>query len=554
MSEFNLLEEPWLIVMIDEKGTTKEVSLRELFEQAHNYIRIAGETPAQDFVVLRFLLAIMHTVFSRFDSEGEVYEYIKINEKFVQKEEIDEDDRDDYLNDLKKTWKSLWQAEKLPRIINEYLEKWHDRFYLYDEKYPFYQVTADVLENNKIIKNSPIRYKLINRLISESNNKVELFSPISDRYKDLLTSSELARWLVAYQGYTGTADKSKYPGMDKGASKGWLLGLGGIYLLGNSIRETLILNMSLYKKSNIQTPVWEKSYETIIDNSLYKRPDNVAELYTNWSRLIFMDKVETVSENLINTIQLPAMDSTNYFIEEMTLWQKSKNKGKDSFEPKTHNENQSFWRAFGQMCPQINSSGHNMSPGIINWHTKLVEDNLVREGKTTIVAVGLNYNRDPSNMINGEIFDEINISNEVLADVLEGGWVPRISDEVELIKETVNKVLKKFAYDIKVIRNLSGDGFEKTVEQEVYFALDLPFREWISKIQYDDSKEEQVKDWRIKFKRILDDEATHVLRTASNRDYLGRVINLGKNKSSKYMNIQIAYSEFQYKLKEILKV
>ena len=73
MSEFNLIDEPWISVITDYKGNTKLVGLKEFFENAHNYIAIAGDMPIQDFAIMRFLLAILHTVFSRYDAFGKVY-------------------------------------------------------------------------------------------------------------------------------------------------------------------------------------------------------------------------------------------------------------------------------------------------------------------------------------------------------------------------------------------------------------------------------------------------------------------------------------------------
>ena len=73
MSRFNLLEENWIAVMTDDKGSIREVSLIDLFNNAHNYVGLAGDMPIQDFAVLRMLLAVLHTVFSRFDAEGNPY-------------------------------------------------------------------------------------------------------------------------------------------------------------------------------------------------------------------------------------------------------------------------------------------------------------------------------------------------------------------------------------------------------------------------------------------------------------------------------------------------
>ena len=55
MSRFNLLEEPWIPVMADDMGSTEEVSLIELFLNAHKYKQLAGEMQMQNFAILRLL-------------------------------------------------------------------------------------------------------------------------------------------------------------------------------------------------------------------------------------------------------------------------------------------------------------------------------------------------------------------------------------------------------------------------------------------------------------------------------------------------------------------
>ena len=145
MSRFNLIDEPWISVVIDYKGTTKLVGLKEFFENAHTYIALAGDMPTQDFAVMRFILAILHTVFSRYDAQGNAYETVTLNDRMQQLEEVDQGDYEDYEDALLDTWKDLWKAGKFPDIVLKYLDAWHDRFYLYDDKYPFYQVTKEII-------------------------------------------------------------------------------------------------------------------------------------------------------------------------------------------------------------------------------------------------------------------------------------------------------------------------------------------------------------------------------------------------------------------------
>lgn len=67
--EFNLLTEPWVRVRRPD-NTVQEVSLTDALLHAQDYVDLAGEIPTQDAAVLRLLLAVLFTVFSRVDAKG----------------------------------------------------------------------------------------------------------------------------------------------------------------------------------------------------------------------------------------------------------------------------------------------------------------------------------------------------------------------------------------------------------------------------------------------------------------------------------------------------
>lgn len=68
-SEYNVLYENWVRVRKMD-GTTAEVSVMDALLLSHEYVALAGETPTQDVSMLRFLEAILFTVFSRVTEEG----------------------------------------------------------------------------------------------------------------------------------------------------------------------------------------------------------------------------------------------------------------------------------------------------------------------------------------------------------------------------------------------------------------------------------------------------------------------------------------------------
>ena len=66
---FNLLYEPWIKVLLPDLSE-REVSLLELFENAHLYRSLSGETETQNAAILRLFLAITTTIIYRYDAEG----------------------------------------------------------------------------------------------------------------------------------------------------------------------------------------------------------------------------------------------------------------------------------------------------------------------------------------------------------------------------------------------------------------------------------------------------------------------------------------------------
>jgi CRISPR system Cascade subunit CasA len=119
--EFNLIEEPWIRV-VGHDAKTKELSLIEVFRQAHEVKALGNELPTLDFAILRLLLAVLHAVFSVSDVNG-VHSELK-----TQKDAL-------------KRWESIWQCEKFPdELITRYLNTWRERFYLIHPERPFYQV------------------------------------------------------------------------------------------------------------------------------------------------------------------------------------------------------------------------------------------------------------------------------------------------------------------------------------------------------------------------------------------------------------------------------
>lgn len=563
MERYNLLDEKWISVMADYGE--KLVSLTELFEQAHELIGLAGDMKMQDFAVMRILLAVLHTVFSRYRPDGTPYEYFEVDSARMQQvTDIDEDDVGDYQNALYETWFDLWNEGRFPDLIGQYLEAWRDRFFLFADNNAFMQVSRDQIDEGAR-GGSEIWGKNINRLISQSNNKAALFSPKHDinKNRERLSYAALARWMITFHGYCGTGDKHQVYETHLTYSKGWLYDLGGIYLEGANLFETLMINCALAfdEMGNLlhrQVPSWERTSEENIQLYFSAGMNNLASLYTAWGRATYFDPEYQEGTPFSCFVgKLPEINHKNEFLEPMTCWRYNKSgSNKDKFTPCKHEWGQSTWRNFGTvMGIESGESGDKQhKAGVLKWfdeiHTHAISWNgkqeIARE-KTKICAISVKEDGNPASWAPvDEIYDEMRFEEMVLLDTEVNGWLVRINRTVEWTKTVTSKVLRPLLRDLAEIRGMDikkGDPlFVSRETEKFYYQVDTPFRSWLDGISASDSKEEKVQTWKAEFKALMISFVDDLLRSGSSRDYKGIVSGDGDTSARVKNNATIYHS------------
>lgn len=561
MGRFNLVEEPWIAVLDNDSGERIEVSLLDLFENARKYRCLAGEMETQNFAVLRLLLSIIQTVFSRFDVNGEYLPGVKVDNRYVQVEPVDEDDKEDYIIALEKNWSDLFSLNEFPKIVSEYLKCWRDRFFLFDDEHPFYQVNEKL--KDELIDRIPdkksgtfVKGDSINRTISQSNRdeKIAIFSPVSDRFTEYMSSDEeFTRWLIMFQGYPkngGRTTKLKKSGQ-KG-SKGWLLDIGGIYLEGETLFRTLIFNYIPVLSNNkfvthVQHPCWELDEKNMINRLLNENMiDNLSELYTNWSRAIYVNPNWTLNNPVeMEVIELPRVDHTENSVEPMTLWQKNDDKDENGYySPKKHNPEEALWRSFGIITMKDEKNRENYQTGIYQQFERIAK--VVGSRWTDIVGVGVK--NDSYGTIEDEISDVMVINDIVMAD---DEWITRINDVVEKTKNAIENYYGNFLREIMEMRNpIRGDKKKKKKRdliikryiEGIYYDIDPKFNEWLSDIKPKDDKEEKILSWNNQILNILKERANYCIENCMTRDINGIVTRDGDKKEVK--NIFGVYVQF----------
>ncbi|MHB8921595.1 MAG: type I-E CRISPR-associated protein Cse1/CasA [Halothiobacillus sp.] len=219
-NRFNLIDEPWIPIV-----DVGRVSLRQLFSQPA--YRALGGNPVQKIALTKLLLAIAQSAYTP------------------------EDDDD---------WTALG-SDGLAQKCQEYLDRWHDRFYLYGEK-PFLQMSVlgdlingeepksfgsgfypDVLsDNNTILTQSQIK-----RTLSDAEKAIFITSLMNLALGGKRIHKKIPALTTNYQGKTDSAKSAP--------SLGNYVGYLHSYLIGGSVQETIWLN--LFTQEKIQdTKIW----------------------------------------------------------------------------------------------------------------------------------------------------------------------------------------------------------------------------------------------------------------------------------------------------------
>lgn len=560
--EFNLIDESWICVRTD-KCMIKQVSLKELFFNAHHYLEFAGESKPQDFAILRLCLALMHTIFSRYDVEGK-------------------DIAIDKPNTMLNSWKLMWEQKNFPKEpINRYFDKWHDKFWLFDDTNPFYQSIAlkekkeelkKIKEQNKTTKNTKTKNdedikeddiinnsKLIGTIF-QSNNKIRMFA---DRKEEgiNLSYAEAARWLLHLNCFDDTA--AKIPGTRKVPKRAYVGQLGLIAIKGKNLFETLLLNFTVKEdkdKSKIrsQNPYWEKENKNSNFNNLIAIPNNQAELLSLQSRRIYLiRKNKKVIGYYVSGGDY--FEEEDIYIEQMTLWTYGSPKKQSSphFMPKKHSPLKKVWQEFGSIAAFSDSTENRTDigkrvPGVISWIQWLFTHNFIHENYSlNISTTAIIYDTSQATSLPVKdlisdsltfhyylilkdyekyrtlIYEEINKCEKVAKEINElssnlqiasGAYKDKSKDDKnkDKSKDTDEDAKEKENYKLFLNKDI----------ERLYGKFDLPFRLWLRSLGEKGISESEISNSKSNIestlKRISLNFANELVTSISDTSIFGR--------------------------------
>lgn len=539
--EFNLLDEPWIRVR-DDSCQVHEVSLTDALLHAHQYTSLSGELPTQDIVILRLMLAVLHTVFSRVDADGNAAE-LEDEEEAVER------------------WTDLWELGQLPEEpIREYLEKWHERFWLFHPERPFGQVAG-------LAYGTQYGASKLNGEILESGNKVRLFSSYFGEEKTALSYAQAARWLLYLNAFDDSSGKPKGTEKKEGDDKlqsigvGWLGKLGVVFANGENLFETLLLNLVMVNGNQVESkekPLWESSSVCKEERRKIPLPDNLAELYTLQSRRISLERENDVVTSY-HLIGGDFFQEENAFIEPMTMWKIEK---ETTYKPQLHNYEKQMWRDFALL---YDNRGNNHIVGVIQWIQCIAERINLQMIQTSIVSV--QYVKKKSSVEN-IFWDSLMVNKQLLIDI-GANWREKIKVEINRCEQLADAIRKLAGNLYLASGGTKGDAkswdktflkSRKSASAQLYFRLDMPFRRWLAGItpeevdSADYETEERVfSAWQKTAKTIAYSCAEELAMHAGDAAMVGHEITNEKSGDSVRYSAPKAIHQFRIQVAEIYK-
>lgn len=341
MTSFRLTTEPWILCQ-GADGASAHLSMRDVFDGEHPVVGLRGDSPTQDYAVLRVLLTV----------------FLRAHAAALDREPVQAVDFVDW-------WEREWEdatSDSPDEVVLEYLDDHAERFDLLHPLTPFMQVA-----NLRTAKDSRLP---VSRIIPEAEG--DLFTMRTGEARTTIPFAEAARWLIHTHAYDysgikpgAVGDPRVKGGKGYPIGQGWTGLTGGTTILGRSLRETVLLNATeagVFGGTQDRA-AWEREPDGPCQRAL-PEPAGVADLLTWQSRRVklFHDG-ERVTEVLVSNGDPVPRAGANIFTDPMTPYRFSTNKSTKQqtvYYPRPYDTSRMMWRS---LEPLICLEGDHPSTG-----------------------------------------------------------------------------------------------------------------------------------------------------------------------------------------------
>ncbi|WP_239077843.1 type I-E CRISPR-associated protein Cse1/CasA [Streptomyces sp. SID9124] len=505
------------------------MSLRQVFDEARRLRRIVGDLPTQEFALLRLLLAVAH----------------------------------DALDGPRGTdhWAELWADGDCFAPVGDYLDEYRDRFDLFHDHTPFFQVAGLRTEKGEVAS--------LNRIVADVPNGDPFFSsrmPGVDR----LTYAEAARWIVHAHAYDTSGIKSGVVGDDR-AKKGkvyplgvgWAGNLGGVFVEGSTLRETLLLNMVSPADTvglsdwdaGDDLPAWRRKAcgpgaEPV------RRPTGVRDLYTWQTRRIQLHADVDGVHDVVLGYGDPLTARNTHGCEPMTAWRRSKTQEKKhgeatSYMPREHDPARSAWRGLASLIADRSApsqgaeAADHLPPRLFEWIAQLVTEGELDEGYLIRARiVGAQYGTQQS-VIDEVVDDHVSMALVLLHERKR----EYVEQAISAVTDADNAVmaLGDLATNLARAAGTESDGPRATARDAGFHVLGSHYRTWLAALDSRADPYEARADWQRQVHRLVSRLGDDLIDRAGDSAWQGVLITVKSR--TEWLNTGLADNWFRHRLK-----
>ncbi|MFE6945944.1 type I-E CRISPR-associated protein Cse1/CasA [Streptomyces chartreusis] len=524
---FDLTVCPWIgVLRLD--GTQDEVSLRQLFAQAGDLRRVVGDLPTQEFAFLRLLLTIAH------DALGGPCD-------------LDE-------------WRDLWADKNCFDGVEAYLDVHRERFDLLHPTAPFFQTAGLRTAKGEVFS--------LNRLVADVPNGEPFFTsrmPTVER----LTFAEAARWVVHAHAYDTSGIKSGAVGDDRVKSgkvyplgTGWAGTLGGVFVEGATLRETLLLNLIAADTDAIEAeagdrPAWRA--EPCGPGGRERTPNGLLDLYTWQTRRVRLHYDADGVHGVVLGYGDPLTPRNLHRREPMTAWRRSpaqeKRLGRTPvYLPREHDPARAAWRGIAALVADRTASGQGpeappyVRPGILEWIAELVTERALPRGFLVRARlIGAAYGTQQS--VIDEVVDD-DLAMPVVLLHLQDRTCARQAIGAAEDADLAVRALGDLATDLASAVGSEGKGARLAAREHAFAALENPYRTWLAALGDAEDPFERRRHWQRDAHRILGRLGDRLIAAAGEAAWRGRTVT--GPKGVQWLNTGLADTWFRARLAKAL--
>lgn len=412
MSRFNLIDEKWIPVRFLD-GARDELGIRDTLLRAKEIAAIEDSSPLVVAALHRFLLAVLYRAL-----EGPT--------------DIDQ---------AKALFKEGMSSEK----ITAYLEKWRDRFWLFDEKYPFGQ-------NPNVPKNEIEPWTKLTAEFNATSNKV-LFDHTDTKNPGARKPMECARWLLSTMSFSISGGRGYYPSPSPNAMM--------CIPLGRNLRETLCYSLVPYPNRDVMrgdSALWEREPKTLPLGIPKQMAYGYADLYSWQSRMILLEELPSGEVAVARFVAGQGFENPSRNPDPMQPYKADITHGKL---PVQFREDRGTWRDFDSLLPDDTA----LAPLTIENAIRLSGRRIDSMPKSVLV-LGLRYEPPSANV------DFWRMERFALPDALAGMHSVRVEikkllAEAEDTQKSLWSACNSFARDLlsRGDRNPDSKDIKKFVKQ-----------------------------------------------------------------------------------------